>query len=162
MLFLKIFSMMIWTAYINPELIAIRKLYELADQSKSNYKLFNTTLTRAVSIDMAVKKGYTAAGLMISASYENNPLIKLKYFNNGKAILEEVISEHQKNIELHYIRFTIQEHCPRILGYRGQLNQDKLLLLQQISKTTIAIDKDLEERIILYLLKSEKLQIKQR
>ncbi len=154
-------------ALIHPDLIAIRKSYALANQSKSNFKLFNAALANGIAIDVPIKKGYSAASLMIQANFEINPFHKLAHFNDGKALLEATIGEYQTNAELHFIRFTIQERCPKILGYSGQLMQDKLFLMHHISDPAMTGDEDLVARITSDLLKSEslteqeKLKIKQ-
>ncbi len=153
---------MLSTIFINPELVEIRKLYEIADQSNANYKSLIGKLATATATDKIIIKAYTAAGVMISANFEFNPFTKLKYFNEGKVILESAITEHKLNTELRYIRFTIQERCPRILGYSGQINADKKFLIQQVSETNSSIDEDLSDRIILYLLKSESLSIQEK
>jgi hypothetical protein len=158
----------VFVSISNPELVALRKQYELAEQSKQLYHQFIQALTIAKSLDAPIKKGYTGASLMIGASHEINPLTKLKYFNQGKEILEAAIVESQESIELHYLRFTIQEHSPALLGYKSKMKLDKVFLMSKMSADLKLEDDDLFSRITLnflngtYLSEVEKSDLKQK
>jgi hypothetical protein len=71
-----------------------------------------------------IAKGYTAAMIFMKSRYVVFPLTKLKYFKQGKNLLDKTIVESPKNIELRYIRFLMQKQIPDFLGYNQYINQD--------------------------------------
>jgi hypothetical protein len=156
MLFIKLIVVLAFlTSISNPEIVAVRQQYELAEKSKEHFNKFIVILNSIKTIDAITKLGYEAAREMIAAAHTMNPLNKLKYFNNGKEILESAILANKDNIELHYLRFTLQEHSPSILGYKGKMKEDKSFLMQHISEKLKQTDSDLFERITLNFLKSD-------
>lgn len=99
-----------------------------------------STTTKEVSD--ALKLAYYAAAEMTSAKYKLNPASKISAFNSGKKILETAIAKDANNIEIRYIRFTIQSNAPSILGYNKNTTDDKNFIfknLQGIKKTDIEL-----------------------
>lgn len=69
-------------------------------------------------------KGYTAAMVFMKSRFVKFPFTKLKYFKEGKSILNEVINESPANVEIRYIRFLMQKQIPDFLGYNDNLKED--------------------------------------
>lgn len=90
--------------------------------------------------------GYYALANMMLAKVNKNPFTKLNYFNKGKSMLEKTISEDQSNVELRFLRFAVQNEVPPILFYFNDLEEDKAILDQYISKN----DTPLARRILSY------------
>jgi hypothetical protein len=156
MLLIKLFFVLNFLSVIsNPEIVAIRELYEIADKTKENYNKFIAILGISKSLDAATKLGYDGASEMIAAAHAYNPLTKLKHFNTGKKILEAAIFNNKNNIELRYLRYTIQEHSPSLLAYKSDMQEDKIFLMQNISEKLKQTDNDLLERITRSFLKSD-------
>jgi hypothetical protein len=87
---------------------------------------------------------------MIMAKYVISPINKLSKFKNGKNLLEKCIETDNKNVEIRFLRFTIQCNAPLFLGYYSSLKSDKIFLLNSIPKV-----KDLQlKNIIISFLKS--------
>ena len=68
--------------------------------------------------------GYVAALHFIKSRLYKFPLKKMKYFNMGKSALEALIKEHPYNIELRYIRYTLQKKVPKFLAYNTHISED--------------------------------------
>lgn len=109
------------------------------DAASDNTKLTSTVL------------GYKGAILMIMAKHYISPWTKLGSFNQGRALLEDAIKKDAGNLELIYIRFSIQTNSPSFLGYQQFIETDKNKLLEE---TPLLKDKILRKRITDYLLKS--------
>jgi hypothetical protein len=62
--------------------------------------------------------------------------------------LEHCIQKDPNNIELIYIRYSIQTHVPSFLGYSSDLDQDKQKLKQASTNLT---DLELKKNIIAYI-----------
>lgn len=72
--------------------------------------------------------GYRGAVEMSFGKHESGLIKKGKFFSSGKGILEEAISKDSKNIELIFLRYTIQYNVPGFLGYDDNLEEDRAYL----------------------------------
>ncbi len=95
------------------------KLKELAAQSHAVHE--------------STRIAYYAAAEMSAAQYKINPASKLKLFNSGKQLLEKCVEKDSLNIEIRYIRYTIQTQVPGFLGYNKQINNDRFYLIQNLN-----------------------------
>ncbi|MBP3944269.1 hypothetical protein J5U18_12020 [Sphingobacteriaceae bacterium WQ 2009] len=93
-------------------------------------------------------KGYEAVYKMIMAKHTSNPFKKMSHFKAGKRDLEDLIKENSTNTELRFIRFVIQAHIPKYLGYNAEMEADKDFLVQNLSKVT---DKKTHKLLYTYL-----------
>lgn len=132
------------------DLNTIRKEYELAANDEEVAKTLLFKLTDQAHRSTTVL-GYKGAVTMMMAKFHYNPLTKLDYFNSGKTLLEDAITKDRYNIELIFLRFTVQSNAPAFLDYRNQLNKDKYFLLSHLS---LVKDADLKRRIQLFLKSS--------
>lgn len=72
----------------------------------------------------AVEKGYYGAYLAIWANHVWNPMDKLSTFKKGKSELENAIKEDPNNVELRFLRLSIQSNIPGILNYKQNIKSD--------------------------------------
>lgn len=73
------------------------------------------------------------------------------YTNNRvryKTVKNCLIESHSDNLELRFLRLTIQDNVPNFLGYNANLKEDKEFIHNNLSKI---LDEDLQERITYYL-----------
>ncbi len=77
--------------------------------------------------------GYRASATMMMAKHLINPFSKLSYFKKGKLMLEKAIEFDQKNVELRFLRYTIQTNVPSFLNYSEDKERDKLFLVQSLN-----------------------------
>lgn len=68
--------------------------------------------------------GYKGAVWMAKARHAANPMHKLSYFNEGKGWLEAALANEPDNVELRFLRLTIQVNVPGILGYSDKKKSD--------------------------------------
>jgi hypothetical protein len=94
--------------------------------------------------------GYRGASTMVMAKHAFNPFCKFSYFKKGKNILENAIKADNSNIELRFLRFTIQNNVPSFLNYGSHKKSDKLFLSKYVSEVE---DQELKKIINDYLLK---------
>ena len=71
-----------------------------------------------------VEKGYYGAYLAIWANHVWNPMDKLSTFKKGKTELENAIKEDPNNVELRFLRLSIQSNIPGILNYKQNIKSD--------------------------------------
>ena len=85
---------------------------------------------------------------MIMAKYYLNPYSKLSSFSEGKSFLESSIEKDTANVELRYLRLTIQNNAPSFLGYKSKVDDDRNFLTSSLSKLK---DEELKTIISKYL-----------
>ena len=84
-----------------------------------------------------------------------NPYTKLKLFNEGRVDLEIAIMKAPENIELIYLRFTVQSNCPDFLRYNSNIDADKEKLLLALEEKLHLHNPKLAKRIKNFLIDNE-------
>lgn len=95
---------------------------------------------------------YKGVAEMMQAKHVFNPFNKLARFNRGRTLIEEAVSRDPGNLEQRFLRFAIQSNLPGFLGYKDELQEDKIMLLNGVSEV---IDLVLKDKIIDYLMASK-------
>lgn len=103
-------------------------------------KYLNILQTNAKS---PLDRGYEAAFQMFMAKHTSNPFKKMGYFKDGKKLLESQIKLDPNNIELRFIRLSIQYHIPDYLGYKSNIDEDKDYLVSNLYKLKDEKTKDI-------------------
>jgi len=129
------------------DLPKIRAAYEQANNNKAAAKALLGELNN-VEAKSAIAKGYKGAVTMMMAKFSFNPIKKFEAFSSGKNILETAIKQSKDNMELIFIRFSVQSNTPSFLNYNDNLIKDKTFLLVNINSVA---DKDLQRRIANFL-----------
>ncbi|MBK9211588.1 MAG: hypothetical protein IPO14_01135 [Saprospiraceae bacterium] len=92
--------------------------------------------------------GYLGAFQTIWAKYTSNPISKLSTFSKGKKNIEKAIKSEPENVELRFIRLSIQKNCPSFLGYNSHIDADKLFIKNNLNKVSSAALKQMCLKII--------------
>ncbi len=82
----------------------------------------------------ADKAGFEGALLMKKAGIAKGPKKKLDLFKAGHKKLESALKKDSSNVEFHFLRLMIQENAPSILGYKRNLESDRLYIKNNFSK----------------------------
>ncbi|MGJ1203496.1 hypothetical protein [Sphingobacterium lactis] len=98
--------------------------------------------------DSPVERGYAAAYHMFMAKHTGNPFKKMNIFKEGKAKLEKELKGNPNNVELRFIRLSIQYHIPKYLGYHNDIEKDKDYVMNNLYKLN---DKFVKDKIYNYL-----------
>lgn len=131
-----------------PDIGTVRKLYHSAANVKQDALRLNQLMLE-VDINAApVLVCYKGANEMIQAKYALNPFVKLAKFNKGKALLIKAIGRDTLNLEMRFIRYSIQSNLPAFLNYGDELGADKRFL---VNNTKHNNDPELREIIYNYL-----------
>lgn len=147
---MKLFSAIILLLglYQPNELKEIRDLYRKAPVDKTAAKALDRKMLPVDSNAAPVLFCYKGANEMVQAKYALNPVVKLEKFNRGKAWITQALKRDSLDLEMHFIRFSIQGNLPAFLGYRDDISGDKKFLLLHIKDCR---DSDLKKMVIDYL-----------
>lgn len=73
------------------------------------------------ALDMAYLGGYKT----IWANHVFSPIAKLSSFKNGKINIEQAVSLEPNNVEIRFIRLSVQKNAPAFFGYRTNIKEDE-------------------------------------
>ncbi len=97
--------------------------------------------------DLAIET-YRSTIWFLWADHYFNPFKKWSCFLKGKKSMELLVKTNPKNIELRFLRLTIQENIPEFLGYCDNKIEDRQFIKEHLNEIA---DKDLQVRIVNYL-----------
>ena len=137
-----------------PALAKVRSLYALTEKKEQACHDLMNILEPYDETNNPLFLGYKASATMMMARYVSNPFSKLSYFNKGKKMLEKAVSAEKNNIELRSLRFLVQSNVPSFLGYKSDIDADKLFI---ISNTYHVKDPELKKNIIYFMTRWGKL-----
>jgi hypothetical protein len=84
----------------------------------------NAQLTVVKTSSINEKEAYEGALLMKKAGLITKPAEKLNLFKAGRLKLESAIKKDKENAEFSFLRLIIQEHAPKIVEYRNNIDAD--------------------------------------
>jgi hypothetical protein len=88
----------------------------------------NTQLNILKAGTMAYKEAYEGALLMKKAGLVAKASEKLSLFKKGRLKLEAAMKSDKENTEFSFLRLIIQEHAPKVVDYRGDIENDIALI----------------------------------
>jgi hypothetical protein len=75
--------------------------------------------------------------------------MKVKHLNNAEAIYKTAVSADPHNIEIRFLRFSVEHNVPGFLGFNKDLITDSEEIISQLNKKNYGTgDKDLTVAII--------------
>lgn len=141
-----------WFAKI-PAINEVRVLFKQAVNDKNACTKLIGLLKPYNETDQPLLAGYKACATMVMAKYTINPFSRFNYFKTGKKLLEGSIAADPKNIELRFMRYSVQTNAPSFLNYTQNVADDKLFLQRNVVTLT---DLSLKNTILSYLKKTRK------
>lgn len=134
------------------DLNTIRNGYKAAAQDNTKLEAYNRQLTTITKNSNIVLVGYKGAGIALKGRYSKKIKEKKRFFIEGVSLLEYAIEKSPNNIELRFVRLGIQENTPKLLKYKGKIEEDKSYVLNHFK--TVKSSR-LKEHIGKYILQSK-------
>jgi len=135
-----------------PKVETVRTLFYEASVNKSAAAKFQKALSVVDKNSSPVLLCYKGVAEMMQAKHVLSPFNKLAKFKNGKSMIEESISRDPDDLELRFLRFSIQSNLPAFLNYDSQIPGDKKKLINGYSRIK---DVELRRRVVEYLSTSK-------
>jgi hypothetical protein len=104
-----------------------------------------------------VLMAYKGAAITTTANCKMMPFSKLSVFNEGKKWIELAVKMDSGNVEVRFLRYTVQSNIPGFLNYDNTESDKKFLLENLPLQNGNQSDTYLQEQIVWFLLKSEEL-----
>lgn len=99
-----------------------------------------------------VLMAYRGAAISTTANCKKMPSAKWNTFNEGKALIEKAVAYAPNDIEVRFLRFTIQSNIPGFLNY-NHLVEDKRFIINTIKSDPLAVKSDSFISVILTFLR---------
>jgi hypothetical protein len=101
--------------------------------------------------------GYIATLHALKAVHSWNPYNKIKYLNRAERDYKQAVTIDPHNMEIRFMRFSVEHNVPGWLGYNKNLDDDRKTIIQQLHKKNYThADHDLVVTIIKFLLESKR------
>jgi hypothetical protein len=91
---------------------------------------------------------YLGAFQTIWANHTFNPINKLNTFNKGKKNIDKAAKLSPNDVEIIFIRHSVQKNCPGFLGYNDNLKEDEKFLSKNRNSITSATLKNMIEKLL--------------
>ncbi|MGB7784946.1 MAG: hypothetical protein WBL27_02495 [Salinimicrobium sp.] len=129
-----------------PSISEVRQLYmQSAEDKAAAKKLLEFSEENE---DSALLLGYKAVAEMMMAKHVFNPLSKMSHFSKGKKDFARALDAEPENVEIRFLRFSVQSETPDFLGYKENLEQDKKFLFLNLQSMK---DRELKKMILQFL-----------
>jgi hypothetical protein len=125
-LFLFVFITVSTFAQVNLE--ALRKEYAKASSDSALCAKMYQRLSKTDNSNNVIT-GYRGAAAALMADHSKGKAEKLKFFREGRSLLEQSIIKDNSNAELRLLRLSIQSNCPKVLNYNKDIPADKKFIL---------------------------------
>jgi hypothetical protein len=115
-----------------PDANSLWKLYKLATSNEESCDNMLYTLERFNETNSPLYTGYKASATILKAKYAFSPVNKLSYFSKGTKLLEKCLLADKSNLELRFLRLSVQLKSPSFLGYNENIKEDKEFIINNI------------------------------
>lgn len=75
---------------------------------------------------------YDAATKAVMTRTTWNWFRKLEYLNESRALFIEAVKKDPNNVEIRFLRFTVEDRIPSYLGYSDHMEDDKDIILKYL------------------------------
>lgn len=120
----------------------LRAQYPEAVESSAITAKMDAELFKVENAGKPVLLAYKGAVLTLKAKFSKKKSEKKEFFKEGVGFIESAVSADGSNIEIRYIRLSVQENLPRFLGYHKNMEEDKQYLLKYYSTISTALVKE--------------------
>ena len=154
LIIISLWFMQVQVSSANDQVMAVRNLFYSATVSSDSADVFLVKMQALNKGNSAFIIGYEGMAHLMICYHSFNPYAKWKNFVKGKSLIEKAIEKDSTNIELRFLRLSVQLNTPSFLSYSSNINEDKAYIFKNIS---LVSDEDLFKRIYNYTLQAKKI-----
>lgn len=100
------------------------------------------------NLESNVYLAYYGAFQTIWANHTANPFEKLKTFNEGKKNIDHAAKLSSENVEIIFIRYSIQKQSPDFLNYKDNIKEDEYFLSKHLNEIKSSYLKSMVQKIL--------------
>ena len=102
-------------------------------------------------------QAYVAYFTALKARHVVNPYEKMRFVRSFDQAIKKAVALAPNNLEIRFLRFSVQEQLPTFLGYSKEIEVDKKMILQQIQLQREDVPANFKKDMIAVLLNSKTL-----
>ncbi|MDO6758604.1 hypothetical protein Q4566_00210 [Tamlana sp. 2_MG-2023] len=136
MKYLLILTLLLITQSVDLEVI--RSDYKYAAQDSSKIEALYQDLESVTKTDRAELVAYKGAAVALMAKEANSIKGKKDGFLEGTGLVEYAVERESNNIEVRFVRLSIQQNIPKFLRYYSDIENDKAFILDNYSSINSA------------------------
>ncbi|WP_310992925.1 hypothetical protein [Aequorivita marina] len=147
---LVVFGFLLVSVYASAQSLAeTRTQYPEAVKNSEVATKLDEELTDVKLTDKPVLAAYKGAALTLKAKFAKGIKHKKEFFKEGVSFIEAAVKADSTNIEIRYLRMSVQENSPKILGYHKDVAEDKAFILKNYSVVSSRNLKDAVKKFVL-------------
>jgi hypothetical protein len=131
----------------------VRQKFYMAIEDQDVAREFLKNLSASSSIGNPVVLAYKGAAEALMAKHVFNPYSKISYLNQSKKTFEKAVAADSRNVEIRFLRFSVQHYVPGFLGYSSNLDDDKEVILKNLTQFMV-VEKQLASSVVDFMIES--------
>ena len=138
-----------------PNKLEMREMYRASVENQAKTEEMLAFLNRSAQGD-ALVVAYKGAAQSLMAKHSFFPIKKLDWLKKCELSMKKAVDMDPRNIEIRYLRFAYQHNTPAFLGYSGDVENDRKILITelQVQEKEWREDRKQYENVIDFLLKT--------
>lgn len=132
-----------------PSLKEIRSHYATAVKDAAVAEELYQSLTEVSTEDTPILYAYKGGVSAIMARHVKGLKNKKDHFKEGATLIEKAIADSPDNLEIRCIRLGVQENSPKLLKYKGNIDEDKAFVLKHYANEKSAAVKAVIQDFVL-------------
>ncbi|HEY1062816.1 MAG TPA: hypothetical protein VGE44_14065 [Daejeonella sp.] len=93
----------------------------------------------------------------LKAKHSWNPYNKIKYVSLSQKTMRKAVERDPNNLEIRFMRFTIQHYTPSFLGFSKDLDEDRKAIVRQFKNKKFGLaDAPLIRNIAAFMIESDR------
>ncbi|RZL39065.1 MAG: hypothetical protein EOO96_01545 [Pedobacter sp.] len=157
-LFLLIFAtVQISNAQLSPKEVSVLKTDLI--KAVENAKLTDSLLGKLNKLPnkTALITGYCGTLEALKAKHSWNPYNKIKYVKVSLKTMQKAIDMDKENLEIRFMRFSIEHFTPGFLGFSEHLNVDRKEIIKHYQNRNFGVaDEELVKNVAKFMIESKR------
>lgn len=107
----------------------------------------------------ALMLAYLGSVQAIKGKHAWNPVNKMSYLKQGFATIDKAVVKDANQLEVRFLRFSLQYYVPAFLGYSKNLIADKnkiVSILKTTDPNALKVDKEILKNMVNFMIDSKK------
>lgn len=154
MIKLCVFFLMFPLSVFSTDLEKIRLQFYEAVENKAAAEKFVKRMKQEQGIS-PVHLAYYGSALTLMGKHAWNPYQKLTHLKNGMEVLSNATQKAPDNLEIRFLRFSIEHYLPAFLGMSKNIDEDRKKIVSLVQKRQYgSLGLDVVKNIVSFVIKS--------
>lgn len=139
-----------------PDINTIKLALEIGVESSKTTDSIYKVLIAYKSADPLII-AFTGTAEALKAKHAWNPYNKLRFIMKASKTMRKAVDGDPNNVDIRFMRFSIQHFTPVFLGYSKELDEDRKFLVQSVSKKQFGtFDSVMVQKVLKFLIDSQR------